>query len=295
MNYQWCSDHLTGWGYFEEIAVDGMTGVGKSTLISKFKGRRIKKVNHLIPRVTKGSSYNNDIMKSMEYMFRQLVEPCDRPTVWDRSPFSNLTFYYVHHLMAHYRNNILEDRAPAWDVLNRLAIETNLVETVKLANSFKRMPILYIVDCDIGSVCERLSKRGGTNDMYNSYQFDYHRAQFHAFSYMSYVTKQPLLDLNSFAGRREPLSVLQAYVAWFTDAGSRVFSNQKERCAARSPFLSLHGDSGATRDLKKTIRNHGKWRFAPTERNFEAADRLQRLLTANNLKDDTMIYDYSCK
>lgn len=86
---------------YNQIAIDGMSGTGKTTLLLQMN-RIYGKVNVGSPSTTQTSKYNNDMKRSWVYLEYQFK--CKgKHVIWDRSCFSNIIFSIVHFLMAHYK------------------------------------------------------------------------------------------------------------------------------------------------------------------------------------------------
>lgn len=192
---------LDGWDAYNEIAIDGMNGTGKSTLASSMKRRRYLKINSLCPRITSGSNYNFDIIKSLEYMMLQQSTSC-KNVVWDRCCYSNLIFYYVHQLMYYYRKQPIPEEDEATEVyllLNNMATATNLLETITFVESIKHVPTVFFVCKNLRYIAYSLQKRNGVNDVYNSKEHNYQIAQYHVYKYFATILKAPLFDISELA------------------------------------------------------------------------------------------------
>lgn len=188
---------LKGWNDHPTIAIDGMNGVGKTHLCTSLN-RRYLKVNMLSPVVSSGSSYNYDPLISLQYMMTHINTRATN-AVWDRCCYSNLIFYFVHHLMYMYRDKDLKNsETDAFQILNTMALDINLPAIVDYISTVTRVPILFIVCSDIDMVGAALKNRVAINDVYNSKETNYQWAQFYVYKYFSLVLKCPLVDLNDF-------------------------------------------------------------------------------------------------
>jgi len=96
-NIRFQLEQLNGWNKFSEIAIDGQNGTTKSS-ISKNLNRKYLKINEIFPRVSCGSDYNHRPLKSIDYMFIQLMIKSEN-SIWDRCVYSNLIFYNIQHLI----------------------------------------------------------------------------------------------------------------------------------------------------------------------------------------------------
>lgn len=185
---------LSGWNYFPEIAIDGMNGTGKSSLI-RMLNRKYLKINEFAPHVTSGSSYNYDMIKSMQYMMLQPTSKCEN-VCWDRCCYSNLIFYYVHQLMYLYQDRTIPtDTTEVYMALNTIAVSTNLLQTLTMMENLKRMPTIFIVCRDFALIGEALRHRDTPNDVYNAKELNYQIAQYHVYRYFGEILKFPTFDL----------------------------------------------------------------------------------------------------
>lgn len=185
---------LDGWDELPEIAVDGMNGTGKSTLINSMN-RHYLKVNELAPNVTNGSSYNYDVFKSIQYLTLPQMTECEN-VCWDRCCYSNLIFYFVHQLMFYYRDEVIpKEPEEVYLYMNNLAISVNLLQTVAFIESMKPSHVVFIVCSDLNLIGESLRNRECPNDVYNSKEHNYQMAQYHAYKYFGELLKMPTFDL----------------------------------------------------------------------------------------------------
>lgn len=197
-------EKLRGLNERHEIAVDGMNGVGKTMLCEKLQGRRYCKINGFAADVTRGSSYNMNPMKAIEYVMIQcLTEVVHRPdlgAVWDRCPYSNLIFYFVHHLMAVYGKDSLVPRQtqPVYEIFNSLALATGFFHTISYLRSLKDLPIVILVCSDLTMISQALTMRGDINDVYNAKESNYQMAQLHAYTYVGQCIGATVIDIADF-------------------------------------------------------------------------------------------------
>lgn len=190
---EWLSP-LDKWDAYPEIAIDGMNGTGKSSLIA-IMNRKYMKINEFIPHVTNGSRYNYDMLKSMQYLTLQPYSDC-RNVCWDRCCYSNLIFYFVHQLMYAYRNKTMPiESAEVYMTLNTLAISTNLLQTLTLMENVKRTPTIFLVCRDFKLIGAALRNRDTPNDIYNAKELNYQIAQYHAYKYFGEILKFPTFDI----------------------------------------------------------------------------------------------------
>lgn len=199
---------LEGWSKHPEISIDGMNGTGKSSLCKQLNRKYIK-INSLAPHVTCGSDYNYDPIKSMEYLMLPLLVTA-KNVCWDRCPYSNLIFYFVHQLMAIYKDTpIPNDISEVWRIFNTIAADTQLIATINYTKSIKSIPTLFIVCSDIKYISLALQDRGGLNDIYNAKQYNYQMAQYYAYMYFGKLLQAPVLDLKHSIMDNQTLNDIQ--------------------------------------------------------------------------------------
>lgn len=264
-------DSLCQWDELPEVCVDGTNGCGKTTLVNLLASggnRRPVKINNIRPNVTKGSRYNLDVIRGLEYMFTPVSVSGDG-LCWDRHCLSNLIFYYVHMLMYVYRDSVVPESSQGpYAVFNCLATNTQLHETLTLLESVSRLnkdtvvPVLYITCGDGSIVSTSLRKRASSlSDVYNSKELSYNRAQHHAYTYFAKVTNRPIIDLAPLLKSGYTLDEIQSIL--------------KNRLSYK----------GKVPDFEKSLR------FEKTQ--IEAADKFLTLW--DELQNDTLIYETSIK
>lgn len=197
---RYIDDNLADWHNELEIAIDGLSGGGKSTLIHSLN-RAYQKVNNIAIPITQGSDYNHDPLKAMSYLFSQLVCIANKPICWDRSTYSNLIFHYVHLLMAHYleRDINVRDLTTNFRILNSFAQDLHLIDTLEIVRQHKPMRVLFIVNTDLEVAGLNLLQRGTLNDVYNAKEYNYLAAQCLVFMWFAEILKAPCIDLNACA------------------------------------------------------------------------------------------------
>lgn len=213
---------LNNWHRHSAIAIDGMNGTGKSTLAANLPHRHYLKINELAPYVTCGSSYNFDPLRSLEYMMmQQCMDTGEERVCWDRCRYSNLIFYYVHHLMFEFQSEELplptENTVFVYKSLNELALETNLLETLTLMETDKQIPTFFLVCSDPFAIGRTMLKRAmetnrGTNDAYNAKEYNYQLAQYYAYTYFARILNYPCIDIIDAMHAGYTLSDLQAAI-----------------------------------------------------------------------------------
>lgn len=239
---------LTGWHTYPEIAIDGMNGTGKSTLIRLMK-RHYVKTNEFVPHVTTGSRYNHDMIKSLQYMMLQPNTICEN-VCWDRCRYSNLCFYYVHYLMYIYRDRVMPtDSAEVLMHLNQLAISTNLLQTLMVMESIKRTPTIFFVCSDFEMIGEALRRRDTPNDIYNAKELNYQIAQYHAYNYFAEILRYPVFDLAKVFAMDMTLGEFHQLLIRKIDTGRTEFSVTTPPIEHSTKFNTLYDDIAADETL----------------------------------------------
>ena len=192
---------LDGWDKYPEIAIDGQNGTTKST-IAKNINRRYLKINDICSSITAGSDYNHHPLKAVDYLMYQALAKADN-VIWDRSMYSNLIFYFVHHLMALHSNMpIPDDDAKIWPLLNNMALDVGLLKTLQFIDTIKNVPTIFIVCSHVDFICESLRNRGietqSLNDIWNSKEYNYQLAQYHVYRWFGKLAHIPTFDLMDF-------------------------------------------------------------------------------------------------
>lgn len=212
-------EQLNGWDKFPEIAIDGMSGTGKSTFIRSLalKFQELK-VNNVNPRITTGSRYNVDPIYGMEYLSTPLCVTATQ-ALWDRCVFSNLIYYYVHHLMYCFKDQLIpDDESKIWPIFNNLASATCLIDTVRFVFGVKKTPTIFIVCSDLDVVSEALVARGlntgEVNDIWNADFYNYQMAQLMAYKWFAKLLGFPCFDINDFF--EEGYNIGEFHVALFS-------------------------------------------------------------------------------
>jgi len=200
-NIRFQLEQLNGWNKFSEIAIDGQNGTTKSS-ISKNLNRKYLKINEIFPRVSCGSDYNHRPLKSIDYMFIQLMIKSEN-SIWDRCVYSNLIFYYVHHLMYKFaETSIPNDESIIWPILNNMALDTCLLDTLAYTQNKKSIPTIFLVCSNVDLIGESLRSRGintnSINDIWNSKEYNYQMAQYHVYRWFGKILQYPTFDIVDF-------------------------------------------------------------------------------------------------
>lgn len=205
-----CSDEffenlelLSKFKYENEIAIDGPSGVGKTTLMN-LMSRKYCKVNLGNNFITKGPRYNISPMRSMMYkltfIFSEGVNIC-----WDRCMHSNEIFQIVSFLCSLYEN-VPKDYIQVYPVIDWFADSVNLKSSVKISMIEKEIPTLFLMNSDINQICKNLVTRGDAKDFYLSTNPNYQYAQLHAYTYFAKLTKNPIIDISKCPLSRDELN-----------------------------------------------------------------------------------------
>nr|AHW98267.1 GrBNV_gp34-like protein [Nilaparvata lugens endogenous nudivirus] len=179
-----------------EIAIDGMNGVGKTALCKMMRNRKYCKINNCAQDITKGSEYNFNPIRSLEYLtFSALTKP-KRAIIWDRTSISNMVFSFVHYIMSVYRDtDIPADPTEVYSKFNDFALNTGFFNTVAYLKSIKNIPTIFLVCSDLKLVTQAMFDRGTISDVYNSTHFNYQIAQLHAYTYVGNCIGATIIDI----------------------------------------------------------------------------------------------------
>lgn len=216
-------ERLKNWNKYDEIAIDGMSGVGKTTLTQSLN-RHTLKVNCCYPWITSGPSYNYSIEKTLAYITTQQYSK-NTNVVWDRSCFSNIIFYIVHHIMA-----IYEDRFIPMNIKKIYPIITQLIHTCGLISVFrwmtliKKTPTIIFVQSDFSLLAECLKKRSEPNDLILCNQLNYHKAQYHTYSYIAKLLDFPLFDVNHLNKHGYSINDTHELIKYYVDTDNTEFN-----------------------------------------------------------------------
>lgn len=246
---------LDGWNKYPNISIDGMNGVGKSSLVSNLN-RRYVKVNLIDPDVTSGADYNFQPMKSMQYLMAAINMNVEN-SVWDRCCYANLIFYFVHHLMSHYRAKLIpRDSNVVYSVLNTMAIDINLPNIITFIKSIYNIPTLFLVCSNIKMIGNALKNRKTINDIYNAKEYNYQMAQYHAYCYFARILNYPVIDIMDFFRQHYTLGDMQQAIAIKIDVPrtetQQLQSQQQQPQPQPQPF-DVEGFE-ASRNLNETMR-----------------------------------------
>lgn len=203
---------LNNFSNYKIISIDGVNGVGKST-ITHVTNRTYAKINLLHPEITKGQDYNIRPLHAIEYIMADRKNTA--PTVWDRDRFSNLRFYFIHYLMYQFKDEemTLDDGCMlrVYEKLNSLAITIGLVNILSfLETIYESVPTIILLNNNLKRVGHMLINRGGKNDIFNAKFVNYQYAQHYVYSYFAKILEHPIIDL-SYTFDKFGLSVPQTH------------------------------------------------------------------------------------
>lgn len=202
---------LDGWNNYPEIAIDGMTGLGKSTILTNMN-RGYQKVNMIVPEITKGSSYNYCSAKTAAYLFVSQLSRGEN-ICWDRCRYSNLIFYLVHALMAKYKTRTMPLMTEEiYDFLGILAVKFNLLEVFEFCESDKTVPTIVLVSSNFAIPSALLIKRGSASDIFNAASQNYLAAQYNVYCFIAKILNFVLIDINDFVDENFSLTELYTFI-----------------------------------------------------------------------------------
>lgn len=302
---------LDNWHKYPVVSIDGQNGTTKSTLAKSLRNRHLLKINDLMPDITSGSDYNHHVLKSLEYMYGQVCyQPhknpdfSDKYIVWDRCCFSNMIFYFIHQLMAHYMHTTIPmDYRPVWQFLNMMAIDTNLMATINVLLQYQKqlqpnnvaagkvspsscvgIPTLFLVCRNLDFVALTLRQRGldtmSFNDIYNAAQYNYQMAQYYVYTWFSQLLNYPIFDITDFMEAGLTIPTIHMLIA--------------QRLNPKSKVLI---DKSAAADQQTTIPDalSSNQRSLTEFHQYDNGNHAKDILDYCNAFDNTMIYDFSKK
>lgn len=254
---------LDNWDKYPSIAIDGMNGTGKSFLVSNMNRKYIK-VNIINSDITSGSEYNYQPLKSLQYLTTSL-NANDNGCIWDRCCYSNLIFYFVHYLMAFFKDQLIPNNPDfIYSILNTMAIDINLPSIITFMKSVNSTPILFLVSSNIPLISKALQNRNSINDIYNSKEYNYQMAQYHAYCYFAKILNCPIFDTMDFHTRGFCLGDMQQAIASKIDIPSPLPSSSSNDIESKNP------------------------------NGFQSSKRLNNLMQRLN-NDKLLFFDYSIK
>lgn len=180
--------------HFNQIAVDGPTACGKSSLIEYLNPQKVNSFFDL----NKGNGYNIISEYALIYIkINELLTKHDGLAV-DRSIVSNIAY-----LMAYYVMNVLVNNMTFNKSLHGICREFvslfNLEHMLQHIRS-KKFNVFILMDSSFEAFAKRTNKRGivsgSVSDCVKSLCQEYHTAQIASFSYLANFLNFPCLDLN---------------------------------------------------------------------------------------------------
>lgn len=176
------------------LAVDGPSCCGKSSLIDKFKAL---KVNDFF-NVQTGNSYNIFPTLAISYIYINKEFAKLNDMISDRSLISNIAYLMAYFIMNCRANGLKEEKT-----LHGICEELVDMHNLKSAFSYirgLRCTVLIVMDSSFECSRKRMYARGlatgSYSDMAKSQCKEYHEAQVAAFSYIANILNFPCLDLN---------------------------------------------------------------------------------------------------
>lgn len=230
-------EKLRGWHEYLEIAIDGMSGVGKSSLIASMSRKGIK-INELYPWITRGPSYNYSIEKAMAYFTAPFLGKFAN-VIWDRTCLSNLIFYMVHYLMGVFREVVIRhDTKFIYPLLTEYIHTTGMINVFKYIKICRNMPTIIFVQSDLNMLRQSLSRRNESKDMAVYNETNYHMAQFHVYSYVAKLMDYPLFDLNILHHHGYTIDDIHMLVKHFTDTSSNMVIQHSTDASTTSHIIN---------------------------------------------------------
>lgn len=253
-----CLMMLEGWSKFPSIAVDGQNGTGKSNLTKTLK-RQYTKINELAPDITRGPTYNFAVHNAIEYLVYR-VNTKAQDNVWDRSAYANLIFYYVHQLMYDFISDIIpDDEDFIFMYLNQFAIATNLLDILDVMEQKQSIPTLIFVCSNTTLVGATILKRGietnSVNDVYNSKNLNYQKAQYYTYTWFSKIMGWPCFDIVDFINAGYSIDdahlLIKQKIDITHDAHFQIDAPNRESSLAMKSIMEVMGDSILVYDYSK--------------------------------------------
>lgn len=177
-----------------QIAIDGPSGTGKSTL-AKCCNRQYAKISECTKNVTSGNKYNFCMARTWDYL-RFQPRTRGRGVIWDRCAYSNLIFYVIHQLMAVFKNRAMptEYGAVAGEIASICRnFKFNVI--VQLTRASYNVPIVFVVG-DVARVQQNLRARNEPKDLCASTDLNYIWAQQHVYRYVGDLIGAVVIDLD---------------------------------------------------------------------------------------------------
>lgn len=153
-------DLIPNYNDIPEIAIDGVCGTGKTTLLNG-SNRMVVKINNVTPDISQGSSYNIAPHHTLLYALNHLVVN-PKCVIWDRSPFSNLAWQLINPLMATFKDvSNFRDLTyeKCYDQMYTLASYVSYKETLETICDIKKIPTLFLINTNYPKMIEILNKR----------------------------------------------------------------------------------------------------------------------------------------
>ena len=204
--------------YHSVIAIDGMTGVGKSSLIEKLAETRLPvKLNRKYFPTLQDETFNLRRNYEPYHSFfyfdftlritEEMISQC-LPVVWDRHCLSNYAWYAINFLLAQYSSSIIpvtytqEISACLQQWFHEVDFPA-VVEWIK--SQSKQIEVIYLIDSSVASVANRIVKRNNPNDIPNISDVNFLTAQLHVYRYIASMTNSILIDFADYIDGAEDI------------------------------------------------------------------------------------------
>lgn len=218
---------LSKFKYCNEIAIDGPSGVGKTTLM-QCMSRKYAKINIGNHDVTNGPKYNISVIRSLSYIHVINSTECMN-VVWDRCPFSNLIFYIVHFLVGYFENDEMPiEFSQVCPLISYFVKTTGIDNTVRWEMYEKNIPTLFLVNSDIKQLIKNLLNRGENKDFFLCGKHNYQYGQLFAYTYFAKMTNSPLIDISMVDNIDKCFADIIEHVD--VDNNAETFVHYKENC-----------------------------------------------------------------
>jgi hypothetical protein len=213
---------VPNWKNESVICIDGMSGLGKTTLL-KSMIRESCKVK--VSGVSKSSFYNFKFFHPFDYIACQSFSVC-KNVVWDRSKYSNIIFYLVHALMAYYQTKgeqVPNDISIIFPILQNIASQYNILDIVEYFERRQSSKNLFLICSDFDFVKEKMKNRSPL-DAWNASNRSYLISQYYCMMFFAKLLKAACLDLKDWFDVGFTLSDVQNYLKIKLDVNSDAVS-----------------------------------------------------------------------
>lgn len=193
------------------IAIDGMTGVGKSSLIQKLTTtRRTIKFNQKYFPMLADTQFNinRNIEPYYSFFYYDFMQKVSQyltekkiPAVWDRYVLSNYAWYAINHLLVRFKNETIPAKynTKISSCLHQWFHGVDfdcVVEQLKSTQPY--IQVIYLIDSSVTNVAQRLLKRNNSSDLPNISNINFLTAQLHVYRYIACKTNSILIDYANY-------------------------------------------------------------------------------------------------